>query len=131
VAHFGVPRGERRYNVLCPNDTGNKSLHYGWLGSSITAMKAKIFTCTIVAGCMLSSIAFGQTLTISGTICSCDSKQVTVQEGTHYWMIKRTPSTSVDGACSAGSTVTVQCKSPDAQRKEGQCPTTSGPKPAP
>jgi len=91
----------------------------------------KIFTCTIVAGCMLGSIAFGQTLTITGTVCTCDSKQVTVQEGTHYWIVQRTPSTSIDGTCSHGSTVTVQCKSPDAQRKEGSCPGTSSPTPTP
>jgi len=90
-------------------------------------MKAKTFTATIIAGCMLGSIAFGQTLTISGSVCSCDSKQVTVQEGTHYWIIQRTPSTSISGTCASGSTVNVQCKSPDAQRKEGSCQTSSKP----
>ena len=79
----------------------------------------------IVAGCMLSGIASGQTLTISGSVCSCDSKSITVQEGTHYYIVKRTTGTSIDGACAPGSNVTVQCKSPDAQRKEGSCQTTS------
>src|SRR5438876_12462008 len=88
-------------------------------------MKAKIFTSTIIAGCILGTAAFGQVLTISGTICSCDSKQVTVQEGTHYGIIQRTPGTSITGTCAVGSTVNVQCKSPDAQRKEGSCQTTS------
>jgi hypothetical protein len=93
-------------------------------------MKAKIFTCTIVAGCMLAGIAFGQTLTIAGTVCSCTSKQVTVQEGTHYWIVQRTPSTTIDGACTPGSSVTIQCKSPDAQRKEGSCQGTTSPTPS-
>src|SRR5436305_10933704 len=88
-------------------------------------MKTKIFICSIIAGCLLGGTAFAQVLTISGTICSCDGKQLTVQEGTHYWIIQRTPSTSVTGTCAAGSTVNVQCKSPDAQRKEGSCQTTS------
>ena len=79
---------------------------------------------------MLGSIAFGQTLTISGTVCSCDSKQVTVQEGTHYWIIQRTPSTSITGTCAPGSTVNIQCKSPDAQRKEGPCQGTTSPTPS-
>jgi len=89
-------------------------------------MKMKIFTCTIVAGCMLNGIAFGQTLTIAGTVCSCTSAQVMVQEGTHYWIIKRTPSTTIEGTCASGSVVTVQCKSTDAQRKEGSCTGTTG-----
>ena len=92
-------------------------------------MNPKVFTCVVVAGCMLSVIASGQTLTISGSVCSCDSKSITVQEGTHYYVIKRTAATSIDGACSSGSNVTVQCKSPDAQRKEGSCQDTKSPTP--
>jgi len=88
-------------------------------------MKAKIFTSIIIAGCLLGTAAFGQVLTVAGTVCSCDSKQLTVQEGTHYWIIQRTSSTSITGTCAPGSTVNVQCKSPDAQRKEGSCQTTS------
>src|SRR5262245_43677900 len=91
----------------------------------------KIFTCTFVAGCILSGIASGQTLTVSGSVCSCDSKTVTVQKGTHYYTIKRTADTSIDGACTPGSTVNVQCKSPDAQRKEGPCPGSTTPTPTP
>ena len=41
-------------------------------------MKAKILTYTVVAACMLGSIAFGQTLTIAGSVCACDSKRITV-----------------------------------------------------
>src|SRR5215813_7526342 len=44
------------------------------------------------------------------------------RKGTHYWMVQWTRSTSITGTCSHSSTVTVQCKSPDAQRKEGPCP---------
>jgi hypothetical protein len=78
---------------------------------------------------MLGTAAFGQTLTISGSVCACDSKSVTVQEGTHYYIVQRTPGTSIDGACAPGSNVTVQCKSPDAQRKEGSCQGTTKPNP--
>jgi hypothetical protein len=94
------------------------------------SMKMKTFACIIVLGGMLGSIAFGQVLTISGTVCSCDGKQVTVQEGTHYWIIQRTPGTSITGTCAPGSTVNVQCKSPDAQRKEGPCPGGTSPTPS-
>lgn len=78
----------------------------------------------------MGSIAIGQTLTISGSVCSCDSKQLTVQEGTHYWIIQRTPSTSITGTCAPGSIVNVQCKSPDAQRKEGSCQGTTSSTPS-
>jgi hypothetical protein len=84
-------------------------------------MKKKLLTSAIVAGCMLSSAAFGQTLTIAGTVCSCSATELTVQEGSRYWTIKRTPTTTVTGTCSVGQTVNVQCKSLDAQRKEGSC----------
>ncbi len=108
----------------------SKSLHSIGVWEFNGGMKVKILTCAVVVGCMLGGIAFGQTLTITGTICSCDSKQLTVQEGTHYYIVKRTPSTSVEGTCSPGSTATVQCKSPDAQRKEGPCRGGTSPTPA-
>src|SRR5881227_20036 len=94
-------------------------------------MKMKIFTCTIVVGSMLGSIAFGQTLTISGSVCQCSKTQVTIQEGTHYWIVQRTRDTTITGTCAPGSTVNVQCKSPDAQRKEGSCQGSSSPTPTP
>ncbi|MGE5209370.1 MAG: hypothetical protein ACM3KL_08575 [Alphaproteobacteria bacterium] len=93
-------------------------------------MNAKIFTSIIVGGCMFSGIASGQILTIAGSVCSCDSKQITVQEGTHYWIVQRTRDTTITGTCTPGSTVNVQCKSPDAQRKEGSCQGTPSPTPS-
>ena len=63
----------------------SKSLHSIGVWEINGGMKVKILTCAVVVGCMLGGIAFGQTLTITGTICSCDSKQLTVQEGTHYY----------------------------------------------
>src|SRR5205809_7634332 len=93
-------------------------------------MKMKIFTCTIVVGSMLGSIAFGQTLTISGSVCQCSKTQVTIQEGTHYWIVHRTRDTTITGTCAPGSTVNVQCKSPDAQRKEGSCQGSTSPTPS-
>jgi hypothetical protein len=93
-------------------------------------MKMKIFTFTIVVGCMLGSIALGQTLTITGTLCSLTKTEITVKEGTHYWTVQRTTSTSITPpSAAAGAAVTVQCKSPDAQRKEGPCPGTTSPTP--
>ena len=120
-----------RYSKSSLTRLRSKSLHSIGVWEFNGGMKVKILTCAVVAECMLGGIAFGQTLTITGTICSCNSKQLIVQEGTHYYIVKRTPSTSVVGTCSPGSAVTVQCKSPDAQRKEGPCPKTSSPRPTP
>jgi hypothetical protein len=112
-----------------PNAHLSISLHSSWVWEFNGGMKTKIFTCIIITGCMLGTVAFGQPLTIAGNVCSCDSKQIIVQDGKSYWVIQRTYSTSVSGTCSPGSTVTVQCKSPDAQRKEGPCPGATSPTP--
>jgi hypothetical protein len=97
-------------------------------------MKEKILTCAVFAGCIWGGIAFGQTIKVTGTVCSFNDSQITLQCGPDTWIIKVVEgSTSVDGTLKVGSTVTVECKSPDAQRKEGvtTCtPTpTSTPKP--
>jgi len=89
-------------------------------------MKLKILMGVIATGCILGCVASLQTLKITGTVCSCTSTEVTVQEedGAHYDIIQRTSGTIITGTCSPGKTVTVQYMSTDAQRKQGPCPVT-------
>src|SRR6266550_2228713 len=88
-------------------------------------MKMKIFTCTIVVGSMLGSIAFGQTLTISGSVCQCSKTQVTVQEGTHYWIVQRTTDTrSVSGGNEPNPAVGL--RSTNASRRDATFVVSSG-----
>jgi len=74
----------------------------------------------IVAGCVLSSAAFGQTLQIIGaTVSELTTSEIRLRGDTDTWTIKRTATTVVLGSpLEVGSTVTVQCRCPDAQRKE-------------
>jgi hypothetical protein len=83
-------------------------------------MKIKIILIAFVAGSvLLSSVVFGQTLQITGTVTAVTTSQITLQSGTDTWTINRTAGTSVlNGTLTAGSTVTVRCISPDAQKKE-------------
>jgi len=82
-------------------------------------MKAKIFTCAIVAGCMLGGIVLGQSLQLSGILTCMNSNQLEVQCDGITWVIKRAPSTStIPTSPTISAPVIVQCKSPDAQRKE-------------
>jgi hypothetical protein len=93
-------------------------------------MKVKILTCAIIVGCTLGGVAFGQTIKITGTVCSFNDSQITLQCGPDTWIIKVAEgSTSVEGILKVGSTVTVGCKSPDAQRKEGVTTCTPAPTP--
>jgi hypothetical protein len=95
-------------------------------------MKVKILICTVVAGCVLGSVAFGDTVKFTGIVCSFDSSKITLQCGPDTVDIARTDSTKViSGTLKVGSTVTVQCTSTDAQRKEGVTTCTATPTPTP
>jgi hypothetical protein len=93
-------------------------------------MKVKISTCAVLAGCILASLAFAQSLQMTGKVSSVNDTQVEVQCDGATWVIKLTPSTTVTPAPTPGTTVTVQAKCPDAQRKEDPTgtptPTPSG-----
>jgi hypothetical protein len=93
-------------------------------------MKVKILTCAIIVGCMWGSAAFGQTIKVKGIVCSFNDSQITLQCGPDTWIIKVVEgSTNVEGILKVGSTVTVEAKSPDAQRKEGVTTCTPAPTP--
>ena len=82
-------------------------------------MKLKTLLGLVVVGGFFSSIAFGQTLQIAGTVSDVNDTQITLQSGKDVWTIKRTSTTKViSGDLKAGSTVTVQCLSPDAHKQE-------------
>jgi hypothetical protein len=79
---------------------------------------------------MLGGVAFGQMIRVTGILCSFNDRQITLQCGPDTWIIKLIEgSTSVEGPLNMGSTVTVECKSPDAQRKEGVTTCTPAPTP--
>jgi hypothetical protein len=73
----------------------------------------------ITAGCLFASAAFGQTLQITGKVTSVTARQITLQAGKDTWVINRTSTTKVtSGRLKPAYTATVQCMSPDAQKKE-------------
>jgi len=83
-------------------------------------MKKKMLTGAIVAGSMFGGLVFGQSLQLLFATVTCiTSTQIEVQCDGQTWVVKRTPSTSTNPTSpTVGAIVTVQCKSPDAQRKE-------------
>jgi hypothetical protein len=95
----------------------------------MTRMKLKSLIGVIAAGCLFCGVAFGQTIQITGTVKSVTDTQITLQSGRDTWVINRTATTTVtSGTLTPASTVTVQCNSPDAQKKE--LPTAGTPTPA-
>ena len=117
------------YSSILPSERPSKSLQSCCLWEFNGGMKIKILICAVVVGWLWGCAP--STETIKGTVCSCTDSQITVleQDGTHYDIIQRTASTiitpPVTPPCSAGTPVTVQCASTDAQRKEGPCPKTT------
>ena len=67
----------------------------------------------------------------TGKILAVSSSTITLQSGINVWDIKRSPTTSVNGALKVGSTVTVQYAAPDGQKREGPVTTTNPSAPAP
>jgi hypothetical protein len=83
-------------------------------------MNLKTLAGVIVAASFFISAAFGQTVQISGTVSALTDSQITLQSGSDSWTVKRNTTTKVtSGTLSVGQMVTVQCVSPDAQKKEG------------
>src|SRR5215467_12201007 len=84
-------------------------------------MKTRILVCVVLAGSMLGAVAFGQSLQLLFATVTCiTSNQIEVQCDGQNWVVKLTPGTTTlnPPAPTVGSKVTIQCKSPDAQRKE-------------
>ena len=79
----------------------------------------KNFIYTVVVGSVLGELVFGQSLQLSGTVTCATSSQIELKCDGNTWIVKLTPgSTTVIPSPAPGTTVTVVCKSPDAQRKE-------------
>jgi hypothetical protein len=73
----------------------------------------------LLIGITFSGIALAQTANVTGKVIAVTSQSVTVQKGKDVWEIKRTNSTKVDGTLRVGSTVTVNYKATDGQKREG------------
>jgi len=124
------PNHHADYQITLPNEQTSKSLQSRGLCEFNDGMKVKILIGAVFAGCILGSLAFAQSLQIKGNVSSVNDTQVEVQCDGATWVIKLTPSTTVTPAPTLGTTVTVQAKCPDAQRKENPIgtptPTPSG-----
>ena len=82
-------------------------------------MNIKNLAAMMVAALLTANAAFGQTVTITGTVMAFTDTQITLNSGTDSWTINRNATTKVtNGTLSVGKVVTVQCVSPDAQKKE-------------
>jgi hypothetical protein len=93
-------------------------------------MKLKTLMGVIATGCIFGSTAFGDTLEKKGIVTAVTDSQITLQCGLETWIINRSSTTKViNGTLTPGSTVTVQCDLPDAQKKEE--PSTATPAPEP
>jgi hypothetical protein len=82
----------------------------------------------MVAALLAANAAFGQTVTITGSVNALTTTQISLGCGLDLWNIQRTGTTTVtSGTLAVGNTVTVQCLSADAikipggnaQKKEG------------
>ncbi len=95
----------------------------------MAGMKLKSLIGIIAAGCIFCGVAFGQTIHITGKVITVTKTQITLQAGSDMWTINRTATTTVtSGTLKPASTVTIQCDSPDAQKKE--LPNAGTPTPA-
>jgi hypothetical protein len=83
-------------------------------------MKIKNLAAVIAAALLAANAAFGQTVTVIGTVTTLTDAQISLQCGPDTWNIKRDATTSVtSGTLSVGNMVTVQCLSADAQKIPG------------
>jgi hypothetical protein len=91
-------------------------------------MNIKNLAAMMVAALLAANAAYGQTLTIPGTVNTLTSAQIGLGVGPDLWNIQRTSTTTVtSGTLAVGNTVTVQCAYADAtkipggnaQKKEG------------
>ena len=64
----------------------------------------------MVAAVLAANAAFGQTLTISGSVATVTTAQISLNCGPDLWNIQRTSTTTVtSGTLAVGNNVTVQC----------------------
>ena len=83
-------------------------------------MKIMNLAAVMVAALLAANAAFGQTLTISGSVATVTTAQIGLNCGPDLWNIQRTSTTSVtSGTLAVGNTVTVQCASADATKIPG------------
>ena len=83
-------------------------------------MKITNLAAMIAAALLAANAAFGQTVTVTGTVAALTDTQVSLLCGPDTWNIKRTATTNVtSGTLSVGNTVTVQCLSTDALKIPG------------
>jgi hypothetical protein len=83
-------------------------------------MNLKKLTGAIAVGCIVCSVAFGQTIQITGKVTAVTDTQITLQAGTDVWTITRTADTKItSGSLATAATITVQCPSPNAHKNEG------------
>jgi hypothetical protein len=83
-------------------------------------MKITKLATLIAAAFLAANVAFGQTVTITGTVTALTDTQISLLSGTDTWLIKRTSTTTVtSGTLGVGNVVTVQCASTDVQKIPG------------
>ena len=83
-------------------------------------MKLKNLGAMIAVALLAANIAYGQTLTIPGTVNDLTSAQISLGVGPDLWNIQRTSTTTVtSGTLAVGNTVTVQCSYSDATKIPG------------
>ncbi len=84
----------------------------------------------ITAGtALLSTAAFGQSMQLKGKVVGLTKTEITLQSGSDTWTIARNAGTSISmGTLRLGSSVTLQCNTPDAHKNE--TPPASAPSPA-
>jgi hypothetical protein len=84
------------------------------------SMKIKNVAAIMVAALLAANAAFGQTVTVTGTVAALTDAQISLLSGPDTWNIKRNATTTVkSGTLGVGNTVTIQCASADAQKIPG------------
>jgi hypothetical protein len=83
-------------------------------------MKITKLATLIAAALLAANAAFGQTVTITGTVTALTDTQISLLSGTDTWLIKRTSTTNTtSGTLGVGNVVTVQSASTDVQKIPG------------
>ena len=83
-------------------------------------MKITNLAAMVAAVLLAANAAFGQTVTVTGTVAALTDAQISLLSGPDTWNIKRTATTNVtSGTLGVGNTVTVQCLSTDVQKIPG------------
>ncbi|MDQ3200241.1 MAG: hypothetical protein M3Q46_13845 [Verrucomicrobiota bacterium] len=83
-------------------------------------MKTKAWMSLVAAGSLaLGSLAFGQTVEMTGKVLTVNNNMVAVQTESGVWQVTRGSGTKISGDLKVGATVTINCNASDAQKKEG------------